>query len=127
MSMYLSISDLIGVKPLCGVLHGCDTVLTSVYSKLFGIPLAFYGVVFYVAGSIIAPFTLTSSYGRMFALLYGIVGAGFSAWFVYIQLVLIGAVCVYCMTSAFATLIILISTFLLWRKGNATIEPSLNS
>lgn len=112
-SMYLSMTVLFDVPPLCGPLHGCETVAASAYSKLMGIPLAYFGVAYYVFGASLASFLITSHKARILALLYSLVGAGMSVWFVYIQAVLIKALCVYCIISAVATGALLVITLLL--------------
>ena len=43
---YLSIVELSGGVPVCGPLHGCETVATSVYARIGGIPVAVFGVIF---------------------------------------------------------------------------------
>ena len=42
---YLSIVELGGGVPSCGPLHGCETVATSEYARIGGIPVAVFGVV----------------------------------------------------------------------------------
>jgi uncharacterized membrane protein len=115
-SMYLSMTVLLDVPPICGPLHGCETVAASAYSKLFGVPLAYLGVAYYVFGASIAGFLVTSSRARLLAVWYGVAGALMSIWFVYIQAVLIKALCIYCLVSAAATAALLLITFLWWRQ-----------
>ena len=42
---YLSVVELGGGVPVCGPLHGCETVATIQYARIGGIPVAVFGVV----------------------------------------------------------------------------------
>ena len=46
-SLYLTISHYKNITPPCTI-HGCETVLTSPYSMIGPIPMALFGVIFYV-------------------------------------------------------------------------------
>ena len=46
-SVYLATSEIIGVSVPCGITGGCDQVLQSKYSKLLGVPLAMWGVLYF--------------------------------------------------------------------------------
>lgn len=95
---YLSVVELQGNVPVCGPLHGCETVATSPYSRIGGVPVAVYGV-----GLSLLLLSLAIAWWRtdMYALLlvhYGLSLAGvlFEIYFLYLQLFVIGAVCVWC-------------------------------
>lgn len=83
-------------------LDGCNTVAQSPYSRVFGIPLADFGVAFYgllflmIVYSAIRP---TRMLYRGLLWLTGI-GAVASVVFLGIQIFLIQALCVYCIASA---------------------------
>lgn len=115
-SMYLAMTVLLDIPPTCGILKGCETVASSPYSRLFGIPLAYIGTAFYVAGAVLAGYLLESRMARNIAFVYAIAGAAMSAWFLYIQAVLIGAFCVYCVISAVVAFGLFVVTLLLSRK-----------
>lgn len=124
-SMYLSLTVLLDIAPVCGPLHGCETVAASPYSRLLGIPLAYLGVLYYAAGSLIAPFFLTSKRARLFGVLYGLVGVLMSVWFVYIQAVIIGALCIYCLISAGATVFLFVLGIAIRHRGTQETSPTL--
>ena len=46
-TLFLAYYQYLGITPTCALLHGCEKVLTSPYSKFFGLPLAYFGLVFY--------------------------------------------------------------------------------
>ena len=123
-SMYLSLTVLLDISPVCGPLHGCETVAASPYSKLFGVPLAYLGTLYYAAGAVLAPFLLVSHFARILGVLYGGVGTLLSLWFVYIQAVLIEAFCVYCLISAVATFAIVGLAVVIWKRGTLVSPPA---
>src|SRR4051812_36834236 len=47
-TLYLSIEVFNNRTPGCLLLNGCDIVLNSPYSKIFGVPLAYIGLVYYL-------------------------------------------------------------------------------
>jgi uncharacterized membrane protein len=101
--LYLAYYQYLNLIPSCA-LGGCEVVLSSVYSKFFGVPLSYFGLVYY--GYALCLFVLLAAEPRSRALrlaALGYTGAGaiLSAVFIfYIQIGLIGAVCMYCAVSA---------------------------
>jgi len=87
---------------LClGAHHGhssCETVQSSSYSKLDGVPVALIGLVGYVAilGSLLVPGDL----GRATTFLISLIGFGFSAYLTYREIATIHAICEWCVGSA---------------------------
>jgi len=84
---------------------GCETVQLSEYAMLFGLPVAFYGVVGYAAMLAVC---LTGLHGRpadrawpttaLLALSGG--GVAFSAYLTYLEAAVIHAWCRWCIVSA---------------------------
>lgn len=113
---YLSLMALSGEAPNCNFIQGCDLVAASPHSKIFGVPLALFGVFFY---SIAFGFILWAFFSRarhILLLLGGIVTLGFilSLYFLYLQAVVIQAYCEYCLFSLFdATVLFILSGILL--------------
>lgn len=104
----------------CSLISGCEMVLTSQYATIWGIPLALFGAAAYLAAFLLA--ILTVSGKRRFWLLFGIQAVlmtAFSIWLLYLQGMVIGAFCQFCLLSAatsFTLLVIaLISRF--WRSN----------
>lgn len=123
-SAYLAESAFSGVLPTCkiGGLDGCHTVALSAYSHLFGIPLGIYGVSFYVLLFVLAAFSLLSTHLLLGKMLKTVAVFGILASFVflYIQLFLIHAVCVYCVFSMILTILIVIAVF--WKTRPAVVQ-----
>lgn len=116
---YLTTNHYLGEKVACSVVAGCEIVLTSKYSEIFGIPVALLGVLYYSAVFILAYVILVSQSEKAFKLLSAIIGVGMLAtlYFVGLQLLVIKAICQYCMISAFATTILVILVGCVWLKS----------
>jgi uncharacterized membrane protein len=97
---YLSTVELRGDLPYCGPLHGCETVALSPYSRIAGIPVAVFGVVLSLTLLALAIAWIRSGRLALLAAHYGLslVGVVFEAYFTYLEVVVIGAVCVWCAT-----------------------------
>lgn len=83
-------------------LDGCNIVAQSEYSRLFDIPLALYGVAFFALTFVLGALVSVVSSRRLYQalLMVSIFGVAASAVFVFIQFVLIKALCIYCIASA---------------------------
>lgn len=104
-SVYLSMHALEGTPLVCDIgagLDGCNIVAQSPYSRFLGVPLAFYGVAFYVLLLLGALAAVWKHHRHLHRALLGVatLGAVFSVWFLYIQFALIKALCIYCIFSA---------------------------
>ncbi len=106
----------------CSITRGCETVLTSKYSEVFGIPVALFGVAFYVGMLILALYyiQLQHVWLKRVLLLGGIVGFVSSMVLVYIQGAIIGAWCQYCLLSALSSTLLLILSGLLFTTKEDT-------
>jgi uncharacterized membrane protein len=97
---YLSFVALQGDLPYCGPLHGCETVAQSPYSRIAGVPVAVFGVGLSLSLLVLAVAWIRSGrlvlLGAHYAL--SLVGVVFEVYFTYIEVAVIGAVCVWCAT-----------------------------
>jgi len=104
-ALYLGLHALgIGGELKCGT-GGCDTVQTSAWAVLLGVPVAFYGVAWYAAILAVALVGLQPAWlaRRGPTLLLAALATGgvlFSAWLTYLELFVIHAICRWCVTSA---------------------------
>ena len=95
---YLASVELAGALPYCGPLHGCEQVALSEYSRINGIPVAVFGVILSIILLALAiAWWRTNYYGLLLAH-YGLSLAGviFEAYFLYTQVFVIRAVCIWC-------------------------------
>ena len=116
-ALYLSIKRNAGPIP-CHITHGCEQVLTSKYSGIAGIPLSWFGLLFYVAVLSLAVFKMFEDPERPtnfpFRAIFYLSGMGLiiSALLVGIQAFTLQAFCSYCLLSAALVLsIFLLSPF----------------
>ena len=73
-SLYLSITHYLGYVVPCDLTHGCETVLNSKYSMLFGLPLAVWGVGYFT--SVIISALLANHYAVWRKILTGLLSVG---------------------------------------------------
>jgi len=95
-------------------------VTTSAYSKVFGLPLALYGAAYYLFMLIISVFYFDTKNEPAFKILKYVPVTGFlaSAYFVYLQLFVIHALCTYCVISAITSTTLFILSFFLTYLGS---------
>jgi uncharacterized membrane protein len=108
-------------------IDGCNTVASSPYARIGGVPLGYLGFVYYLCMFAIAALLALapSSRGlRLGALLFAAMGVSFSIYFMYIQFTFIQAFCIYCLISAVLTLLLLIVALVHFR---ATRQPAITN
>lgn len=106
---YLTIHHYTAEPVPCSIIEGCEQVLTSQWATIGGVPLALFGLLAYFAAFSLA--LLTTFGNRMMWRLFGVqvvMMAIVSGWLLYVQGVLIGAFCQFCLLSALITAILLI-------------------
>lgn len=88
--------------------QGSIEVITSQWAYLFGIPLATFGAFYYLTTIGLALWWFDTRHPLLIKLLTPITATGVlaSAYFVWLQLGVIGAICPFCMVSAAATVIL---------------------
>lgn len=108
-SAYLSMHAASGAPLVCDLaagLDGCNQVANSPYSQFMGIPLAYIGLAFYGLFFLItlAAYVMSAHKTHHIAITALSAAASLaSVVFLYIQLALIQALCVYCVISALLT------------------------
>ncbi len=96
----------------------CGKVLRSSYSVMFGVPLAVFGV-FQYSLLLIAIIALIIFRKKVFAywiIFQSMIGAIFSLYFMYIQLVILKSICIYCTLSALISFIIFFLSYKIFYK-----------
>ena len=90
------------------IASNCGKVLNSSYSIMFGVPLAVIGIFQYsfLLIAIIALIILRKKVFIYWIILQSMIGAIFSLYFMYIQLVILKSICIYCTLSALISFII---------------------
>ena len=114
---FLSFEHYRNTIPPC-LTSGCESVLTSVYSEIFGIPVALGGALFYLGFLIglFLYFDFKKEWILRSTLAFTSVGFLVSVWFVYVQAFLLKAFCQYCMLSATTSTILFITSLFIFIK-----------
>ena len=111
-SIYLAQHEASGAPLICNIqnLSGCNIVANSQYSRIFGIPTADFGVLFYSILFVLAALELALFDRLLRRVLQGLalIGLAVSIFSTFVQIFLIGALCVYCLASAVITVLVFI-------------------
>lgn len=98
-SAYLTWTHFAGLTPVCtGSGEGCETVQSSRYASILGIPVALLGLLAY--GGLVFSAILWKEAGVYLGFLISLVGTLFSAYLTYLEIFVIGALCQWCLASA---------------------------
>lgn len=123
---YLSTVELQGGVPVCGPIHGCEEVARSEYSRIGGIPVAVFGV-----GLSLILLSLAIAWWRtdLYVLLlahYGLSLAGvlFEVYFIYLQVFVIGAVCIWCTSYGLSLILRFVIALAVWIRGSPTLDET---
>lgn len=98
---------------------GCEAVQRSEYAEVLGVPVAVLGLVAYLV--ILGTALRTAEVARVLGAAVALGGFAFSAYLLYAQLVLIDAVCVWCVASD--ALMSVLAALTLLRLAPATRRP----
>lgn len=131
-AVYLTIEHYLGRIPPCTVVSGCESVLTSSYATILGIPVALIGTIFYFTVFTLAMLYLDTKKDILIKLgiLLSFCGLCASIGFVYLQLFVIKAICLYCMGSAItSTLLFVFSAYILkkYRISESSTQTPISS
>jgi uncharacterized membrane protein len=126
-AVYVARGNYTGQMLWCPIIDGCNTVINSPYSRVFGVPMSYFGFIYYLYMFALAArlaFDPFSASLRFRAILYAGVGAASSIYFMYLQLGFIREVCSYCVISAVTSFLLLLAA--LWHF-QATRNPTIDS
>jgi uncharacterized membrane protein len=105
---YLTYVHYAGLKVLCLSSGGCETVQSSRYAKVDGVPVAVLGLVGYV--TILATTAVRGEIGRLAGFGFALIGFLFSLYLTYREKFSIHAWCQWCIASAILMTALLIPT-----------------
>src|SRR5574338_966983 len=105
----------------CSNLGNCEQVQLSRWATFLGLPVAAWGVGYYLLVLALALAGLGSRFSESSGLSLALVvltgwGVLFSAWLTYLELFVIHAICVWCVTSAVLALVLFGSAWFDWRE-----------
>jgi uncharacterized membrane protein len=115
----------------CGASGGCETVQTSHWAVFLGFPVAFYGVVGYLAVLMVALVSLRPAalVERKWNVMLGVLataGVVFTAYLTYLELFVIHAICRWCVGSAVIITLIWIVSVLSLRSPAPRTDPGVS-
>jgi len=115
---YLTAKHYLGSPVTCSLTSGCEIVTTSEYSTIFGVPVALGGAVYYFIILLLSIIYTETKRDRLlkFIALFTIIGFLSSAWFVYLQIFVLHALCLYCLASAATSTALFITGIVLLGK-----------
>jgi uncharacterized membrane protein len=122
---YLSVVELGGGLPSCGPLKGCEEVAASEYARIGTVPVAVFGVALSISLFALAIAWTRSGRIELLAAHYGLslLGVVFEVYFTYLELFVIGAVCVWCASYGVTLLARFAIALWVWR-GRARSVPA---
>jgi uncharacterized membrane protein len=120
-SLYLTLYKIGVIGELSCSIGSCETVNTSKWSTFVGLPVAAWGLLFYVEVFVLA---LAGTSARLensrplgaLIAAEAAVGVLFSAWLTYLELAVIHAICIWCVTSAVVVTLIFLVSLSDWRE-----------
>jgi uncharacterized membrane protein len=109
-STYLTLYKFGVIGSLQCAVGSCETVNTSRWATFLGLPVAAWGLGFYVAALALAFLGIQDRYESSRAVSLALVvltgwGVLFSGWLTYLELFVIDAICIWCVTSAVIVLV----------------------
>ncbi len=128
-SLYLTLYKLGVIGELTCSIGSCETVNTSRWSTFLHLPVAAWGLVFYAEVFVIS---LVGTMQRLenepilsvLLVADAAIGVLFSAWLTYLELAVIHAICIWCVTSAAIVVAILLVSIADLRELRAPLEPA---
>lgn len=115
-AFYLTTLHYKNVIPPCMIAHGCETVLTSQFSTLYGVPIALFGSLFFLSLIILLLLAnQTNGFFRYFKLL-ALLGFAVSIFLFSTQAFILHAFCQYCILSEVIIMAIFILSLFFGKK-----------
>lgn len=105
---YLHYSEVSAFCSIIETINSCDSILKSDYSEIFWIPTSILWIFFYITTLILFLFSIfkTEKIFKNLLIIFTWIWIIFSAFFTYVQFFVINTLCMYCLTSAFITVLL---------------------
>ena len=121
LATYLTLYKIGVIGQLACTVGQCETVNTSRWATFLGYPVAAWGIGFYVALFALAMLGVSERFADaswVSPVLAGLTlwGVLFSLWLTYLELFVIHAICIWCVTSATLVSITFVLSALDWRE-----------
>jgi uncharacterized membrane protein len=130
LALYLLLYKLGMIGALTCSVGSCETVNTSKWAKFLGLPVAGWGVAWYVATFALAIVSIQERFAEsktisLAMLFLTSTGLLFSAYLTWLELFVIHAICQWCVVSAILVLVMFILSVLDYRAvGRYVLDPA---
>ncbi|QPC82736.1 vitamin K epoxide reductase family protein [Phototrophicus methaneseepsis] len=106
---YLTYVEMTLSDAVCGAVGNCNTVQQSEYARIFGVPIGMIGLFGYSLIVLVWAYSHFFSEGRLHSLIWllALVGVVFSIYLTFLEPFVIGATCLWCLSSAVVMLALL--------------------
>jgi uncharacterized membrane protein len=123
---YLTLFKIGVIGQLVCAVGSCETVQTSRWATFIGLPVAAWGIGYYVTVLAVAAGLTTERWENARGLQLGFLvltawGALFSLWLTYLELFVIHAICQWCVVSAILAVALFVVAYLDWRDETVEI------
>ena len=126
-AIYLTLFKLGVIGQLVCAVGSCETVQLSQWATFLGLPVAAWGIGYYV---VVLALALGGTLGRwedsatlpLAMVLVTAWGAVFSLWLTWLELFVIHAICQWCVVSALLSVALFAVALLDWRAGRAATD-----
>lgn len=120
-ALYLTLYKLGAIGELTCSVGSCETVQLSRWATFLGLPVAAWGVGFYLATLAVSLIGLQERWADSERLSLALVlmsgwGVLFSSWLTWLELFVIDAICMWCVVSAVLVLVIFVLALMDWRE-----------
>ena len=122
-ALYLTLTrlGLLGGGALVCAVGSCDVVNASRWATFLGLPVAVWGLGYYLVTFTVAVVSIQERFGDSIKVSRGLVFLGatgflFSAWLTYLELFVIHAICQWCVVSALLATGIFVASLLDYRE-----------
>jgi len=126
-SLYLSWTKLAHTEVYCAGSSNCQTVNSSPYAEIAGVPIAILGIGAYLSLLVLLALERHGGFWRANSplIFFGISLAGvlYSIYLTYIELFVLRAICPYCLVSAIALVVLLILAIFRLSRDQAELTP----
>lgn len=111
-SVYLTFKTYDPSSVACSVGGGCETVLSSKYAKLLGIPVSIFGILWYLVQLALIYFSLISPrFPSVWLRHWALAGLAFSLYLLAMEMFYIHAYCTWCLVSLAIVLVTAVLVF----------------
>jgi uncharacterized membrane protein len=120
---YLTIEHYMNSIPPCSI-GSCETVLTSQYASVLGLPVSLFGAIFYLLILVLLKMYVDSKSATAInvAATLSMLGAIISIVLIALMVFVINAICIYCMVSDILTIILCVAFWFILKKARSTNE-----